>query len=70
MSPRPKRQPMIKCGNCGRDNDPDRGSKKCWFCGADLPGAGLQVRITPKGLKELRRRMAGQQPLVVIEGSA
>lgn len=29
-----------------------------------------QVRITPKGLKELRRRMAGQQPLVVIDGSA
>ena len=29
-----------------------------------------QVRITPKGLKELRRRMAGQPALVVIEGSA
>jgi len=34
---------MVACSNCGRANDPDRGSKKCWFCGADLPGAGLQV---------------------------
>jgi hypothetical protein len=40
MSPRPKRRPMITCGNCGRANDPDRGSKKCWYCGEDLPSAG------------------------------
>src|SRR5690606_37697735 len=43
VSPRPPRRPMVACSNCGRANDPDRGSKKCWFCGADLPGAGLQV---------------------------
>lgn len=29
-----------------------------------------QVRVTPKGLKELRVRLAGQQQLVVIEGGA
>lgn len=29
-----------------------------------------QIRITPKGLKELRVRLAGQQQLVVIEGGA
>ena len=29
-----------------------------------------QVRVTPKGLKELRTRLAGQQQLVVIEGGA
>lgn len=29
-----------------------------------------QVRVTVKGLKELRTRMAGQQQLVVIEGGA
>ena len=29
-----------------------------------------QVRITPKGLKELRVRLAGQRQLVVIEGGA
>lgn len=32
--------------------------------------ASSQVRVTPKGLKELRSRLAGQQQLVVIEGGA
>lgn len=36
--------------------------------GEDRPAA--QVRVTPKGLKELRVRLAGQQQLVVIEGGA
>lgn len=36
--------------------------------GEDRPAA--QVRVTPKGLKELRIRLAGQQQLVVIEGGA
>lgn len=31
---------------------------------------GTQVRVTVKGLKELRLRLAGQQQLVVIEGGA
>lgn len=29
-----------------------------------------QIRVTPKGLKELRVRLAGQQQLMVIEGGA
>lgn len=32
--------------------------------------ASSQIRITPKGLKELRRRMTGQPPLFGIEGGA
>lgn len=39
LSPRPKRKPMITCGNCGRENDPDRGSKNCWYCGQPISQA-------------------------------
>ena len=35
-----------------------------------FPATGAAVRVTPKGLKELRARLAGQQQLVVIEGGA
>lgn len=32
----PKRSEMKRCSNCQRDNDPDRGSKNCWYCGQPL----------------------------------
>lgn len=35
----PRRSPMVRCANCGRMNDPARGSKNCWYCGAELPQA-------------------------------
>lgn len=43
MSPRPRRQPMVTCGNCGRANDPGRGSARCWYCDAELPSSELQL---------------------------
>lgn len=43
MSPTPRRQPMITCTDCGRANDPGRGSTRCWYCGAQLPSSELQV---------------------------
>lgn len=39
MSPRPKRQAMVKCPHCGKDNDPARGSTLCWNCRKPLAGA-------------------------------
>ena len=46
MSPTPKRQPMVKCPNCGALNDPARGSKYCFSCNMPLNGA-LQPTASP-----------------------
>lgn len=43
MSPTPKKQPMVQCPDCGRSNDPGRGSTRCWFCNTELPTSALQV---------------------------
>lgn len=43
MSPSPRRQPMITCADCGRANDPGRGSARCWYCNAELPSSDLQI---------------------------
>lgn len=47
MSPTPKRQPMVTCTDCGRANDPGRGSTRCWYCNAELPSSELQPFTFP-----------------------
>lgn len=36
LSPTPKKQDMVQCKDCGVQNDPARGSKRCRNCGAWL----------------------------------
>lgn len=47
MSPTPRRQPMVTCPDCGRANDPSRGSTRCWYCNAELPSSELQPFTFP-----------------------
>ena len=39
MSPTPKKQPMTPCPHCGKLNDPNRGSTRCWSCNLPLSKA-------------------------------
>lgn len=43
MSPTPKRPELVQCPYCGTTNDPQRGSKRCLSCKAEI----MRAEVTP-----------------------